>query len=56
MTSAFGEIDLNFFVCLFVFTRASSMAFGSSQARGPVGAVAAGLDHSHGNAESEPGL
>ena len=29
------------------------MAYGSSQARGPVGATAAGLHHSHSNAESK---
>ena len=37
--------------CLF---RATPMAYGSSQARGQVGAVAAGLHHSHSNARSEP--
>ena len=29
------------------------MAHGGSQARGPIGAVAASLRHSHGNARSE---
>ena len=29
------------------------MAYGSSQARGPIGAAAAGLCHSHSNAGSE---
>ena len=29
------------------------MAYGSSQARGPIGAVAAGLHHSHSNSGSE---
>ena len=31
-------------------------AYGSSQARGHIGAVAAGLYYSHGNARSEPHL
>ena len=30
------------------------MAYGSSQARGLIGATAAGLGHSHSNAGSEP--
>ena len=42
-----------FFFCLF---RAASMVYGGSQARGQIGAVAAGLHHSHGNARSEPRL
>ena len=44
-------------VCLLCF-RATRVAYGSSQARGPVGAVAAGLhhSHSHNNARSEPCL
>ena len=29
------------------------MAYGSSQARGPIGAIAAGLQHSHSNTGSE---
>ena len=47
-----------FFFCLFAFSRASSAAYGGSQARGLVGAVAAGLhhSHSHSNAGSEPRL
>jgi len=32
------------------------MAYGSSQARGGVGATAAGLHHSHRNSESKPHL
>ena len=42
-----------FFLCLF---RATPMAHGSSQARGPIGATAAGLHHSHSNARSKPRL
>jgi len=32
------------------------VAYGSSQARGQIGAVAARLHYSHGNVESEPRL
>ena len=32
------------------------MAYGSSQARGPIGAVAAGLQHSHRSVGSKPHL
>ena len=32
------------------------MAYGGSQARGLIGAVASGLHHSHSNAGSEPHL
>ena len=39
--------------CLF---RAIPTAYGGSQARGPIGAVATGLHHSHSNARSEPCL
>ena len=38
------------------FFRAASKAYGGSQARGLIGAVAASLDHSHSNAGSEPHL
>ena len=46
------------FVCLFVlfFFRATPMAYRSSQARGLIGATAAGLCHRHSNAGSEPSL
>ena len=37
-------------VCLF---RAAPTAYGGSQARGRIGAVAAGLHHSHSNTKSE---
>ena len=40
----------------FFFSRATPMAHGGSQARGLIGAVAAGLCHNHSNAESEPCL
>ena len=42
--------------CLLVFSRAAPVAYGGSQARGPVGAVATSLQHSHGNIRSEPCL
>ena len=35
------------------FFRAAPVAYGGSQARGPIGATAAGLHHSHSNARSE---
>ena len=35
------------------FFRAAPSAYGGSQARGQIGAVAAGLHHSHSNAGSE---
>ena len=45
-----GKVCL--FVCLFwsfVFFRAARTAYGGSQARGRIGAAAAGLHHSHSN-------
>ena len=39
---------------LFVFSRATPVALGVSQARGPVGAVATGLCQRHSNMGSEP--
>ena len=57
---------LFFFFCLFVcflsfvvvvaISWAASSAYGGSQARGPIGAVATGLRQSHSNAGSEPRL
>ena len=41
------------FFCLFVFSRATPVAYGGSQARGLMGAIAAGLCKSHRNARSE---
>ena len=37
----------------FVFFRAAPVAYGGSQARSPIGAVAAGLRHRHSNVGSE---
>ena len=44
------------FFCLFAFSRAAPRAYGCSQARGLIGAVAASLHLSHSNAGSEPRL
>ena len=41
-------------VFFFFFSRAALTAYGGSQARGLIGAVAAGLHHSHSNSGSEP--
>ena len=41
------------FFCLFAFSRAASVAYGDSQARGPNGAVATGLHQGHSNVTSE---
>ena len=49
----FPFIFLFFIFCLF---RDTPVAYGGSQARGPIGAVAAGLCHSHSNSGSEPHL
>ena len=43
-----------FFVC--VFSRAAPTTYGGPQARGPIGAVATGLHHSHSHTRSEPHL
>ena len=45
-----------FFFLVFLSLRATLAAYGGSQDRGRMGAVAAGLYHSHSNAESEPHL
>ena len=47
---------LFFFSCLSAFSRATPAAYGGSQARGLIGAVATGLLQSHSNAGSEPRL
>ena len=36
-----------FIFCLFAFSRAAPVAYGGSQARGLIGAIAADLHHSH---------
>ena len=45
-----------FFFDLFSFSRAAPAAYGVSQARGLIGAVAASLRQSHSNTGSEPHL
>ena len=47
------HLDL-FFFCFFF--RAAPMAYGCSQARSQIRAMAAGLHHSHSNVGSEPNL
>ena len=47
---------LNSFGFFFLLLRATPMAYGGSQARGPIGATAAGLRHSYSNTGSEPHL
>ena len=44
---------LSFFLYLFVFSRATPVAYGGSQARGLMAAAATSLCHSHSNARSE---
>ena len=48
------NILIKLFLCVYVFCpfRAVPTAYGGSQARGPIGAVAASLHHSHSNARS----
>ena len=57
MTPAFYvEIFKQYIFFFFLLFRATGVAYGSSQARGQIGAVAAGLCHSHSNTKSEPCL
>ena len=42
--------------CLFAFSRATPLAYGSSQARGQMGAVATSLRQNHSNTGSDPHL
>ena len=44
------------FVVVVAISWAAPVAYGGSQARGPIGAVATGLRQSHSNAGSEPRL
>ena len=48
-------LDIFFFIIIIFFClfRAVPSAYGGSQARSPIGAVAAGLYHSHSNVRSE---
>ena len=45
-----------FFFCLFAFSWAALAAYGGSQARGRIGAIATSLRQSHSNTGSEPSL
>ena len=55
--SYFGRFVSFFFAsCLFAISRAPSVAYGGSQARDRIGAVASDLRQSHSNAGSEPRL
>ena len=47
---------LFYFFIFFVFSRATPVAHGGSQARGLIRAIVAGLHQSHSNAGSEPRL
>ena len=57
-TSLFYFILVYFILFYFIFNlfRAALMAYGGSQARGQIGAVATDLQHSHSNTGSEPCL
>ena len=46
-------IYLFIYCCLFAFSRAAPLAYGGSQARGSIGAIATVLHHSHNNTGSE---
>ena len=48
--------DFLFFFCLFVFSRTAPTAYGGSQAKGHIGAIAAGPCQSHSNMGSKPCL
>ena len=57
MLSLFKNIpNTFFFFCIFDFSRAAPAAYGNSQARGLIGAVATGLHYSQSNTRSEPYL
>ena len=45
-----------YFLFYFLLFRPTPVAYGSSKARGLIGAAAAGLCHSHSKARSEPHL
>ena len=52
----FSPFFFLFFFFSFCLFRAAPAAYGGSQTRGPIRAVAAGLRYSHSSAESEPRL
>ena len=49
-------VNLKLIRYMSILHRASPMAYGRSQARSQIGAVATGLRHSHSNVRSKPGL
>ena len=51
-----GTLELYTLFIYFVFSRVAPAAYGGSQARGLIGAVATGLLQSHSNWGSEPHL
>ena len=53
LSSAIFVVTLTFILFYFCFFRATPVAYGSSQARGLIRAIAAGLHYSHSNARSE---
>ena len=52
----YSNEDKSVLLFCFLFFRAVPVAYGGSQARGPKGATAAGLCHSHSNTKSKPSL
>ena len=55
--SVYSEsVNILFFFFIFCFFRAIPVAYGGSQARGPIRAVSASLHYSHSNARSQPRL
>ena len=51
-----SQKDKDCIILFFFFFRATSAAYGGSQASSWIGAVAAGIHHSHSNSRSEPSL
>ena len=56
MLTSFVVVVVDIVVVVLPFLGPLLTAYGGSQARGPIGAVAAGLRQSHSNAGSEPCL
>ena len=50
------SLSLSVFFVFCLFSKAAPMAYGGSQTRGPIGAVAPHLLHSHSNMGSKPRL
>ena len=53
MGTPWSLIFIFYFILFFVFSKAAPTAYGSSQARGLIGAVVTGLRHSHSKAGSD---